>query len=494
MEITVNSTIELRDSRLWRERALINGEWVTSEGDVSFDVSDPATGACLAHVARCGMHETERAVLAASLAFPAWAARTAKERAEPLKRWAALIAENVEDLAAILTAEQGKPLQDARNEVLFAASFVEWFAEEAKRTYGEVIPGARRDVSFTTVQEPIGVTAGITPWNLPCAMVTRKAAPALAAGCTMVLKPAEDTPLTALALGELSLRAGIPPGVFNIVPSDRSGSQSVGEVMTTHPAVGKLSFTGSTAVGKKLAAACAGTMKRLSLELGGNSPFIVCEDADLDIAVESAVFAKFRNAGQTCIAPNRFFVHAAVHEAFVQQLRSAMQALRQGNGRMPGVHLGPLISDAGVRKVKAHVADAISKGAKLEVGGQALDGAGSFYAPTLLTAVTPEMLMFQEETFGPVIGVASWRDESSLLEAANATRFGLAAYVFSRSADRIHRITRALETGIVGVNTGAIATEVAPFGGFKESGIGREGARQGIADFMETKFICQAYA
>jgi succinate-semialdehyde dehydrogenase/glutarate-semialdehyde dehydrogenase len=486
--------IELRDDRLLRDRALIDGEWLASEGGITFDVNDPATGGRLARVARCGMRETEQAVVAADRAFPEWAARTAKERAGPLRQWAALIVENVEDLAAILTAEQGKPLQDARNEVVFAASFVEWFAEEAKRTYGEVIPGARRDVTFTTVQEPIGVAAGITPWNLPCAMVTRKAAPALAAGCTMVLKPAEDTPLTALALGELALRAGIPPGVFNIVPSDRAGSQSVGEVMTTHPAVGKLSFTGSTAVGKKLAAACAGTMKRLSLELGGNSPFIVCEDADLDIAVESAVFAKFRNAGQTCIAPNRFFVHVDVHEAFVRQLTAAMQILRQGDGREPGMHLGPLISDAGVRKVKAHVADALAKGAQLQVGGRPLDAPGSFYAPTLLTAVTPEMLMFQEETFGPVVGIASWRDEADLLQTANATSFGLASYVFSRSADRIHRITRRLQAGIVGVNTGAIATEVAPFGGFKESGIGREGARQGITDFMETKFICQAFA
>lgn len=487
-----NTTV--RDKLLWRERALIDGQWVESEGGICFDVNDPATGECLAHVARCGSRETEQAVLAARRAFPAWAARTARERAEPLKRWAALILENVEDLAAILTAEQGKPLQDARNEVVFAASFVEWFAEEARRTYGEAIPGSRKAVTFTTVLEPIGVAAGITPWNLPCAMVTRKAAPALAAGCTMVLKPAEDTPLTALALGELSLRAGIPAGVFNIVPSDRAGSQSVGDVLTTHPAVGKLSFTGSTAVGKKLAAACAGTLKRLSLELGGNAPFIVCEDADIEVAVQSAVFAKFRNAGQTCIAPNRFFVHEDVHAAFVRQLTAAMQALRQGDGRTPGVDLGPLISDAGVRKVKAHVSDALAKGAMLEVGGQTPGGVGSFYAPTLLTGVTPDMLMFQEETFGPVIGVARWREEASLIEAANATSFGLASYLFSRSADRIHRLVSALESGIVGVNTGAIATEVAPFGGYKESGIGREGARQGITDFMETKFICQAFA
>lgn len=490
----MEKNIDLRDRSLLRDSALIDGQWVAAEGGVAFDVNDPATGLRLACVARCGLRETEQAVQAAERAFGEWSARTAKERAAPLRQWAALIVAHAEDLAAILTAEQGKPLADARNEVVFAASFVEWFAEEAKRTYGEVIPGARRHVSFTTVQEPIGVAAGITPWNLPCAMVTRKAAPALAAGCTMVLKPAEDTPLTALALGELALRAGIPRGVFNIVPSDRAGSQLVGEVMTTHPAVGKLSFTGSTAVGKRLAAACAPTMKRLSLELGGNSPFIVCADADLDVAVESAMFAKFRNAGQTCIAPNRFFVHADVHDAFVAQLTQAIRTLKQGDGRAPGIHLGPLISKAGVRKVKAHVSNAMGKGAQLHVGGQALDGPGCFYAPTLLTGVTPQMLMFQEETFGPVVGIARWHDEGELLQAANATNYGLASYVFSQNADRIHRITRGLQAGIVGVNTGAIATEVAPFGGFKESGIGREGARQGIADFMETKFICQAFA
>jgi len=490
----MTTNLELRDRSLLRERALIAGEWVASDGGVSFDVTDPATGERLARVARCGAAETERAVLAAERALPEWAARSAKEREVPLKQWARLIVENVEDLAAILTAEQGKPLQDARNEVIFAASFVEWFAEEGKRTYGEVIPAARRDVTFTTIQEPIGVAAGITPWNLPCAMVTRKAGPALAAGCTMVLKPAEDTPLTALALGALALRAGIPPGVFNIVTSDRLGSQSIGEVMTTHPVVGKLSFTGSTAVGKKLAAACASTMKRVSLELGGNSPFIVCDDADVDVAVTSAMFAKFRNAGQTCIAPNRFFIHAGVHDAFVDRLLAAMQRLKQGEGSTLGVDVGPLISEAGVRKVEAHVADALAQGAKLRTGGSRLARAGSFYPPTLLTGVTAEMQMFQEETFGPVIGLAAWESEGELVEAANRTRLGLAAYLFSGDAARIHRITRGLKAGIVGVNTGAIATELAPFGGFKESGIGREGARQGIAEFMETKFICQAFA
>lgn len=484
----------LRDRGLVRERALVGGEWIAAKDGAHFEVHNPATGELLGRVSRCGEAEASRAVEAAERAFPEWSARSAKEREVPLKAWARLIVDNVEDLAAILTAEQGKPLQDARNEVMFAASFVEWFAEEGKRTYGEVIPGSRRNVSFTALREPIGVAAGITPWNLPSAMVTRKAAPALAAGCTMVLKPAEDTPLSALALGVLAGRAGIPPGVLNILTSDRPGTQAIGALLTTHPSVGKLSFTGSTVVGKKLAAACADTMKRVSLELGGNSPFIVCEDADLDLAVSSAVFAKFRNAGQTCIAPNRFFVHDTVMDAFITRLEAAMALLKQGDGCTPGMDLGPLISDAALRKVEAHVADALGRGAQLRAGGSRLKRAGHFFEPTLLTGAAPEMLMFQEETFGPVIGVAGWKDEADLLAQANRTRLGLASYLFSRDAGRIHRITRGLQAGIVGVNTGAIATEVAPFGGYKESGLGREGAREGIAEFMETKFVCQAFA
>jgi len=483
----------LRDPHLLRDRALLDGEWVAADDGSTFEVTDPATGRRLASVARLGAAETDRAVQAAQRAFPEWSARSAKEREAPLKAWARSIVENVDDLAAILTAEQGKPLQDARNEVMFAASFVEWFAEEGKRTYGEVIPGARRGVAFSAVREPIGVAAGITPWNLPCAMVTRKAAPALAAGCTMVLKPAEDTPLSALALAMLATRSGIPAGVFNVLPSDRPGTQAIGEVLTTHVSVGKLSFTGSTAVGKRLAAVCAGTMKRVSLELGGNSPFIVCEDADLDAAVSSAVFAKFRNAGQTCIAPNRFFVHASVLDDFLARLLRAMQALKQGEGGQPGVDLGPLISEAAVQKVERHMADALAKGALVLAGGQRLDRAGHFFPPTLLTGLRADMLMFQEETFGPVVGIAAYDDEAQMLAQANATRLGLASYLFSRDANRIHRLTRGLQAGIVGVNTGAIATEVAPFGGFKESGIGREGAREGIAEFMETKFVCQAF-
>lgn len=485
----------LRDPQLLRVQALVGGAWISADDSATFDVLDPATGQSLAHVARLGIAETERAVQAAQAAFPAWSARSAKEREVPLKAWARMIVENVEDLAAIMTAEQGKPLQDARNEVMFAASFVEWFAEEGKRAYGQVIPSSRRDVSFTSVREPIGVAVGITPWNLPCAMVTRKAAPALAAGCTMVLKPAEDTPLTALALGALALRAGIPAGVFNVVTSDRAGTQGIGDLLTSHPVVGKLSFTGSTAVGKRLAAACAPTMKRVSFELGGNSPFIVCEDADLDLAVTSSVFAKFRNAGQTCIAPNRFFVHASRQDAFIERLLAIMQQLKQDAGTAAGVvDLGPLISAVAVRKVESHVADALAKGAKLVFGGRALAREGNFFAPTLLTGVSSDMLMFQEETFGPVVGITTYEDEAQMLELANRTRVGLASYVFSRDANRIRRITNALRVGIVGVNTGAIATEVAPFGGYKESGVGREGGHEGLEEFLETKFICHAFS
>jgi succinate-semialdehyde dehydrogenase / glutarate-semialdehyde dehydrogenase len=484
----------LRDPQLLRVQALVGGEWISADDSATFDVLDPATGQSFAQVARLGIAEAERAVQAAQAAFAAWSARSAKEREVPLKAWARLIAENVEDLAAIMTAEQGKPLQDARNEVMFAASFVEWFAEEGKRAYGQVIPGSRRDVSFTSVREPIGVAVGITPWNLPCAMVTRKAAPALAAGCTMVLKPAEDTPLTALALGALALRAGIPAGVFNVVTSDRAGTQGIGDLLTSHPLVGKLSFTGSTAVGKRLAAASAPTMKRVSFELGGNSPFIVCEDANLDLAVSSSVFAKFRNAGQTCIAPNRFFVHASRQAAFIERLLAIMQQLKQDAGTVAGVDLGPLISAVAVRKVESHVADALAKGATLLFGGSKLAREGNFFAPTLLTGVSSDMLMFQEETFGPVVGITTYEDEAQMLELANRTRVGLASYVFSRDADRIRRITHALRVGIVGVNTGAIATEVAPFGGYKESGVGREGGHEGLEEFMETKFICQAFS
>ncbi|ANB74984.1 NAD-dependent succinate-semialdehyde dehydrogenase [Paraburkholderia phytofirmans OLGA172] len=485
--------VKLLDDSLLRDRAYVGGEWIQAVSGATFDVVNPATGELIGKAPHMAAVDVEHAIIQAEAAFGEWSARTAKEREAPLKEWARLIVANASDLAAILTLEQGKPLSDAKNEVLFAASFVEWFAEEAKRTYGEVIPGSRRNVTYVAIKEPVGVAAGITPWNLPCAMVTRKAAPALAAGCTMVLKPAEHTPFSALALCVLAERAGIPRGVLNVVTADRPAAEEIGRTLTSSHAVGKLSFTGSTAVGKRLAAQCADTMKRVSLELGGNSPFIVFADADLDVAVSSAVFAKFRNAGQTCIAPNRFLIDASVHDEFVKRMIAAIGELSLGDGFEPGVTLGPLISEDAVQKVERHVADALARGAKLLVGGKRADRKGNFFLPTLMTGISPEMAMSCEETFGPVMGLATFTSEDELLQRANGTRLGLASYMFSRDAARIHRTSRALQAGIVGVNTGAIATEVAPFGGFKESGIGREGARQGIDEFMETKFICEAF-
>ena len=485
--------MKLNDATLMRDRAYVGGEWTEAASGRRFEVINPASGAVIGTAPNMAAEDAVAAIERAEAAFGPWSSRSAKEREKPLKEWARLIVSNADDLAAILTLEQGKPLADAKSEVLFAASFVEWFAEEAKRTYGEVIPGARRDVRFTAVKEPIGVCAGITPWNLPSAMVTRKAAPALAAGCTMVLKPAEDTPFSALALCVLAERAGIPAGVLNVITGNRASAAELGAELTSNPIIGKLSFTGSTAVGKQLMAQCAGTVKRVSLELGGNSPFIVLADADLDVAVGSAIFAKFRNAGQTCIAPNRFLVDQKVHDEFAQRLMRAVAALKLGDGFEEGVTLGPLINGAAVSKVEAHVADALAQGARLLAGGKRPSREGSFFEPTLLTGVTSDMRMSSEETFGPVIGLAMFESEGELIAKANATRFGLASYLFGRDAGRLQRVSERLQAGIVGINTGAIATEVAPFGGFKESGIGREGARQGIEEFMETKFICQAF-
>lgn len=480
-------------SALRKDRAYVGGEWVGAVSGAVFEVINPSSGAIISSVPDMDDTDVRLAIECAQGAFPEWSARTAKERERPLKVWAKLIVENAEELAAILTSEQGKPLMDARNEVLFAATFVEWFAEEGKRAYGETIPASRRDVRFMVIKEPVGVCAGITPWNLPCAMVTRKAAPALAAGCTMVLKPAESTPLSALALVALAEQAGIPAGVLNVVTASRGNAQLVGREMTSNPIVEKVSFTGSTAVGKQLIAQCANTVKRVSMELGGNSPFIVMADADLDVAVSAAVFAKFRNSGQTCIAPNRFFVHAAVHDEFVARLLTAMKQLRVGDGFEAGISLGPLINEAAIGKVEAHICDALKRGAKLIAGGVRIGGTGHFFEPTLITGVSSEMLMSSEETFGPVVGVVKFLTEQELVAQVNATRLGLAAYLFSSNAACIQRISRQIQAGIVGVNTGAIATEVAPFGGYKESGLGREGARQGLDEFMETKFICEAF-
>ncbi|CAM5526291.1 NAD-dependent succinate-semialdehyde dehydrogenase [Eoetvoesiella caeni] len=480
-------------SALHKDRAYVGGEWVGAISGAVFEVINPSSGEVISTVPDMDDADVRLAIERAHAAFPEWAARTAKERERPLKTWAKLIAENVEGLAAILTSEQGKPLADARNEVLFAATFVEWFAEEGKRAYGETIPASQRDVRFLVVKEPVGVCAGITPWNLPSAMVTRKAAPALAAGCTMVLKPAESTPLSALALAALAEQAGIPAGVLNVVTANRGNARMVGQEMTSSPLVGKLSFTGSTAVGKQLIAQCASTVKRVSMELGGNSPFIVMADANLDVAVSAAIFAKFRNSGQTCIAPNRFFVHADVHDEFVSRLLRSIAKLQVGDGFKAGVSLGPLINEAAVDKVQTHIHDALKRGATLVAGGDRMPGTGHFFEPTLLTGISPQMLMSVEETFGPVVGVAKFLTEQELIAQANATRLGLAAYLFGSNAACIQRISRQLQAGIVGVNTGAIATEVAPFGGYKESGLGQEGARQGLNEFMETKFICEAF-
>ncbi|HLU20567.1 MAG TPA: NAD-dependent succinate-semialdehyde dehydrogenase [Pusillimonas sp.] len=476
-----------------KDQAYIDGQWVDAISKETFTVLNPSNGQVVGIVPDMNAQDANAAIVAAQRALPSWSAKSAKERSVILREWARLIVSHQDELAGILTAEQGKPIADARNEILFSASFVDWFAEEGKRTYGEVIPAPRSDMRYLVQKEPVGVCAGITPWNLPCAMVTRKAAPALAAGCTMVLKPAEHTPLTAVALMVLAERAGLPAGVLNIITASRANAASIGNELTSNPVVAKVSFTGSTKVGKHLTALCADSLKRVSMELGGNSPFIVMPDADLPTAVASAMFAKFRNAGQTCIAPNRFFVHESVHDEFVRALMQAMSGLVLGDGASPGTNLGPLISDDALKKVQAHVDNAVSNGATLVLGGRRHGNVGSFFEPTLLTGVTSDMLMSCEETFGPVVGVIKFSDEHQLLHDVNSTRLGLAAYLFSSNPTVIHRISGRIEAGIVGINTGMIATEVAPFGGYKESGLGREGARQGIDEFMETKFICEAF-
>lgn len=478
---------------IFKDQAFINGKWVYASSGKTMQVFNPANEELIGTVPDMDETDTRLAIEAAHTAFLTWSQLTARERDKVLKQWARLIVENVDALASILTAEQGKPTVDARNEILFAASFVDWFAEEGKRAYGEIIPAQHPDMRYMVTKEPVGVCAGITPWNLPCAMVTRKAAPALAAGCTMVLKPAELTPFTALALADLAHQAGIPAGVFNVVTTSRANADAVGTELTSNSKVAKLSFTGSTRVGKHLISRCANSVMRTSMELGGNSPFIVLKDADLDVAVQAAMFSKFRNAGQTCIAPNRFYVHASLFDAFAEKLSSAARRLKLGNGADPDTTLGPLVSADAADKVQAHVDDAVAQGAKVILGGLKPKGKGHFYPATILTGVTQKMLMSREETFGPVIGIATYESDEELLEQVNETRYGLAAYLFGQNATSLQRITRKLEAGIVGVNTGMIATEVAPFGGYKESGLGREGARQGLDEFLETKFVCEAF-
>jgi len=482
--------MKLLDPALLRTQAHLNGAWISADSGATYPVRDPATGAELARVPRLGAAETRRAVDAAAAAQPAWRAHTARERAVLLRRFAALLAENEADLAMLITREEGKPLAESRGEVTYAASFLDWFAEQARRVHGETIPAHRRDVRIVVTKEPIGVGAAITPWNFPAAMITRKIAPALAAGCCVVVKPAEATPLSALALAELGVRAGLPPGVLNVVTGDRADAAAIGSELTSNPIVRCLSFTGSTAVGKLLMEQCAKTVKRVCLELGGNAPFLVFDDADLDAAVEGAVVSKFRNSGQTCVCANRILVQDGIHDRFVAALAARVRAMRVGPGTEAGVAIGPLINEAGLAKVERHVADATAHGAQVVVGGQPHALGRTFYQPTLLTGVTPDMAMTNEETFGPVAGITRFRDEAEAVRIANDTPFGLAAYLYARDAARIWRVAEALETGMLGINTGLLSSAEVPFGGVKESGLGREGSHQGIEEWLETKYLC----
>jgi succinate-semialdehyde dehydrogenase/glutarate-semialdehyde dehydrogenase len=479
--------LKLDDSSLLRQRCYVNGAWLDAQGGASLPVHNPATGGQLGTVPAFGGAETGMAVTAAHAAFPAWAAKTAKERAVLLRRWHDLILQNAADLAKLMTAEQGKPLAESKGEIAYAASFVEWFAEEAKRVYGDVIPGHQPDKRILVLRQPVGVVAAITPWNFPAAMITRKVAPALAAGCTVVCKPATQTPYSALALAELAHRAGIPAGVLNVVTGP---AREVGGVLTGDARVRKLSFTGSTEIGKLLMAQCAKTMKKVSLELGGNAPFIVFDDADLDAAVAGAIASKYRNTGQTCVCANRLLVQRGVYEAFTTKLVAAVAKLRVGDGLAGETEQGPLIDAAALRKVEEHIADATGKGAKVAAGGRRHALGGTFFEPTILTGVTPAMMVAREETFGPVAPLFSFNSEQEAIAMANDTEFGLAAYLYTRDLARSWRVSEALEYGIVGLNTGLISTEVAPFGGVKESGTGREGSKYGLLDYTEIKYVC----
>ena len=476
-------------SGLLRQQAYVDGRWIAAAGDRRFEVRDPSQRSVVAAVPNMGAAETREAIAAADRAFAAWSARTAKERSQMLRRWFELIVASTEELAAIITAEQGKPLAESRAEIAYAASFVEWFAEEAKRVYGDVIPSPLNDRRLVVVKQPIGVVACITPWNFPAAMITRKAAPALAAGCTVVLKPAEQTPLTALALAALAERAGFPPGVLNVITGEPI---PIGAALTSSPIVRKLSFTGSTEVGRILMAQCAPTVKKLSLELGGNAPFIVFDDADLEAAVAGAMASKYRNTGQTCVCANRFLVQAAVYDRFAELLTAQVRELKVADGREAGATQGPLIDEAALRKVMQHVEDARSKGARVLTGGMPHALGGTFYTPTVIANVTPDMMCVQEETFGPVSPLVRFETEQEAIRIANDTVFGLAAYFYARDIGRVWRVGEALEYGIVGVNTGMISNEVAPFGGVKQSGVGREGSKYGIEEFVTVKYLAMA--
>ncbi len=489
MQSKTSPLAALEDASLLRTQALINGEWVA--GQSQFAVTDPATGAHLADVANLGAIEAEAAIAAANNAWGPWRSKTAKERGAILLRWHQLLIKHTDDLARIMTAEQGKPLAEARGEVAYGASFIDWFAEEGKRVYGETIPTTDNNKRYLVIKQAMGVCAAITPWNFPIAMITRKVAPALAAGCTVVIKPAEATPLSALAVAELAQRAGMPAGVLNVLTADAENSIAIGHVICDSDVVRHLSFTGSTEVGRILMKQCAPTVKKLSLELGGNAPFIVFDDADLDSAVEGAMASKYRNAGQTCVCANRFYVQAGVYDAFIEKLSAKVAGIKLGNGFEACVNLGPLIDAQAIDKVEAHVADALALGARLVMGGKRATAAGAqFFEPTLLADVTPAMLCSREETFGPVAPVFKFNTEAEVIALANNTEFGLASYFYSRDIGRIFRVGEALEYGMVGVNTGLISTAEVPFGGVKQSGLGREGAHQGIDDYVEIKYMC----
>ena len=480
-------SLKLKDPSLLRQQCYVDGAWIDADAGGTVEVTNPATAEVIGTVPRLGEAETRRAIEAAAAAFPAWAAKTAKERATILRRWNDLMLANVDDLALLMTAEQGKPLAEAKGEVAYAAAFIEWFAEEARRVYGDVIPGHQPDKRIIVLRQPIGVVAAITPWNFPAAMITRKAAPALAAGCTFVCKPAMQTPYSALAMAELAHRAGVPKGVFSVVTGSAT---ELGAEMTSNPIVRKLTFTGSTEIGKKLMAQCAGTLKKVSLELGGNAPFIVFDDADLDAAVQGAIASKYRNTGQTCVCANRLLVQEGVYDAFVAKLVEAVRQLRVGDGLKGATEQGPLIDAKAVAKVEEHIADAIAKGGRIALGGKRHALGGTFFEPTIITHVTPKMLVAREETFGPVAPIFSFKDEKQAIQMANDTEFGLASYFYTRDIGRAWRVAERLEYGIVGLNSGLISTEVAPFGGVKESGIGREGSKYGILDYTELKYFC----
>jgi len=481
------SPLTLKDPSLLRQQCYVDGKWTSADDAGSMPVVNPATGAPIGTAPVFRAVETERAIAAAGRAFPTWRAKTAKERSNILRKWYELMLANVDDLALILTTEQGKPLAEAKGEVTIGAAYVEWFAEEARRIYGDVIPTIGNDRRLVVVKEPVGVCAAITPWNFPCSMITRKVSPALAAGCTVVIKPAEATPFSAFALAELADRAGFPPGVLNVITGD---APSIGGEMCANANVRKVSFTGSTEVGRLLMKQVAPTIKKISLELGGNAPFIVFDDADLDAAAEGAIISKYRNAGQTCVCANRFFVQRKVYDAFSQKLVERVRALKVGPGTEPGVTQGPLINAEAVAKVEEHLADATSHGAKVTTGGKRHALGGTFYEPTVLTNVTPQMQIFREETFGPVAPLIPFETDAEVVELANRTEFGLASYFYSRDIGRIWRVAEALEYGMVGVNTGLITTEVAPFGGMKQSGLGREGSKYGVEEFVEVKYVC----